>query len=93
LRGSQPGESPRPAVVSEYLTGLENSAFELPLVEQSSNPYQDPSKSRTRANGGASARDHPLYHNVFPHADGLYHCPWEGESCGHRPEKLKCNYE
>jgi hypothetical protein len=41
-----------------------------------------------------TARDHPLYHNASPLADGLYHCPWEKEStCGHKPEKLKCNYE
>lgn len=41
-----------------------------------------------------TARDHPLYHNVSPLADGLYHCPWEGQpSCQHKPEKLKCNYE
>jgi hypothetical protein len=40
------------------------------------------------------ARDHELYHNAAPHADGLYHCPWEGQDCcQHRPEKLKCNYE
>ena len=37
-----------------------------------------------------TARDHPLYHNVTPKADGLYHCPWEGkDGCQHRPEKLK----
>jgi hypothetical protein len=41
-----------------------------------------------------TAREHPLYHNVTPHADGLYHCPWENRpDCQHKPEKLKCNYE
>lgn len=41
-----------------------------------------------------SARDHPLYKNAQPQADGLYHCPWEGEmTCNHKPEKLRCNYE
>ncbi|KAH9214584.1 hypothetical protein DL95DRAFT_503077 [Leptodontidium sp. 2 PMI_412] len=43
-----------------------------------------------------TARDHPLYHNVDPQADGLYHCPWEKvttANCQHRPEKLKCNYD
>lgn len=43
-----------------------------------------------------TARDHHLYHNVTPHADGLYHCPWEKDptsNCQHKPEKLKCNYE
>jgi len=39
---------------------------------------------------------HPLYHNVSPHSDGLYHCPFEDDpktNCIHKPEKLKCNYE
>lgn len=41
-----------------------------------------------------TARDHHLYQNVTAQADGLYHCPWEGEPfCQHKPEKLKCNYE
>ena len=41
-----------------------------------------------------TARDHPLYQNVTPKADGLYHCPWAGQDgCTHKPEKLKCNYE
>ncbi|RKF75484.1 hypothetical protein GcM1_233022 [Golovinomyces cichoracearum] len=43
-----------------------------------------------------NAREHPLYHNVSPGEDGLYHCPWEnepGSNCQHRPEKLKCNYD
>ncbi|KAG0645373.1 zinc finger protein [Hyphodiscus hymeniophilus] len=41
-----------------------------------------------------TARDHPLYQNVTPKADGLYHCPWEGQDgCQHKPEKLKCNYD
>jgi hypothetical protein len=43
-----------------------------------------------------TARVHPLYHNVAPHADGLYHCPWENKpeaNCKHKAEKLKINYE
>jgi hypothetical protein len=43
-----------------------------------------------------AAREHPLYHNVTPKADGLYHCPFEDDpksNCPHKPEKLKCNYE
>lgn len=50
--------------------------------------------SRRPTGDGESARDHPLYKNAFPQADGLFHCPWEGQACcNHRPEKLKCNYE
>lgn len=38
-------------------------------------------------------RDHPLYQNVAPKGDGLYHCPWEGqEDCQHKPVKLKSEY-
>jgi hypothetical protein len=41
-----------------------------------------------------TARDHPLYQKAIADAEGLYHCPWEGQSnCSHKPEKLKCNYE
>jgi len=41
-----------------------------------------------------SGRDHPLYQNVTPHGDGLYHCPWEDqEECQHQPAKLKCEYD
>jgi hypothetical protein len=50
--------------------------------------------NRRLSNEGESARDHPLYKNAFPAADGLFHCPWEGTAgCHHKPEKLKCNYE
>jgi hypothetical protein len=50
--------------------------------------------SRRQGNEGESARDHALYKNAVPQADGLFHCPWEGQpSCNHKPEKLKCNYE
>jgi len=54
-----------------------------------------PAFSARRLSGeGESARDHFLYKNAYPQADGLFHCPWEGESsCNHKPEKLKCNYE
>lgn len=46
------------------------------------------------ASDNDNARDHPLYRTALPSADGLYHCPWEGQaSCNHKPEKLKCNYE
>lgn len=44
----------------------------------------------------STAREHPLYHNISPHSDGLYHCPFEDDpkaNCMHKPEKLKCNYE
>lgn len=38
-------------------------------------------------------RNHPLY-SEGPKADGLYHCPFTTDpSCGHKPTKLKCNYE
>ncbi|KAI1467069.1 uncharacterized protein F4812DRAFT_47692 [Daldinia caldariorum] len=49
---------------------------------------------RSSGDGESSARDHPLYKNAYPQADGLFHCPFEGQSsCNHKPEKLKCNYD
>ncbi|KAI1074495.1 hypothetical protein F5B20DRAFT_437484 [Whalleya microplaca] len=49
---------------------------------------------RSSGDGESSARDHPLYKNAYPKADGLFHCPWEGQSgCNHKAEKLKCNYD
>ncbi|KAK8056008.1 C2H2 transcription factor, partial [Apiospora rasikravindrae] len=49
---------------------------------------------RSSGDGESSARDHPLYKNAMPKADGLFHCPWEGNSsCNHKAEKLKCNYD
>jgi hypothetical protein len=50
--------------------------------------------ARRQGSDGESARDHALYKNVVPQADGLFHCPWEGQpNCNHKAEKLKCNYE
>ncbi|KFA55760.1 hypothetical protein S40293_01943 [Stachybotrys chartarum IBT 40293] len=50
--------------------------------------------ARRQGNEGESARDHVLYKNAVPQADGLYHCPWEGQPvCNHKAEKLKCNYD
>ncbi|KAF8852450.1 hypothetical protein BDZ45DRAFT_599950 [Acephala macrosclerotiorum] len=52
--------------------------------------------SRSSLNIDDTTRNHHLYHNVTPHADGLYHCPWEKDptsNCQHKPEKLKCNYD
>lgn len=49
---------------------------------------------RHGSDGESSARDHELYKNATPGSDGLFHCPWEGQSsCNHKAEKLKCNYE
>ncbi|KAK0750880.1 hypothetical protein B0T18DRAFT_58061 [Schizothecium vesticola] len=53
-----------------------------------------PLGTRRISGKGGSARDHFLYKNAYPQADGLFHCPWEGETtCNHKAEKLKCNYE
>lgn len=57
-------------------------------------PALNNNNSRRPSSEGESARDHYLYKTAVPHADGLFHCPWEGHpSCNHKPEKLKCNYE
>ena len=63
-------------------------------VEDALNLTQAFSGRRSNHEGEAGARDHHLYKTATPQADGLYHCPWEGDaSCNHKPEKLKCNYE
>lgn len=50
--------------------------------------------SRRPRSEGETARDHHLYKNAAPQADGLFHCPWEGTAeCHHKAEKLKCNYD
>ena len=36
--------------------------------------------------------DH-FYYSAKPKSDGLYYCPFTSESCTHKPDKLKCNYE
>ena len=53
-----------------------------------------PRARRPGSDGDGSARDHALYKKPVTGPDGLFHCPWEGQpTCGHKPEKLKCNYE
>ncbi|KAJ9154892.1 Zinc finger protein ZIC 5 [Pleurostoma richardsiae] len=80
------GHSPRNHIMADEdisMTSLEDQ-FSLPPAWS----------TRRSSHEGESARDHPLYKNAFPHADGLFHCPWEGQpTCNHRPEKLKCNYD
>jgi hypothetical protein len=52
--------------------------------------------SSRRQSNETDARNHPLYKDVKPQADGFYHCPFENdanEECTHKPEKLKCNYD
>ena len=62
-----------------------------PVMDELCLPATFPLK---RQNSEGEARDHPYYKQAIPQADGLYHCPWEGDSsCNHKPEKLKCNYE
>ncbi|KAE9374913.1 hypothetical protein N431DRAFT_455629 [Stipitochalara longipes BDJ] len=45
---------------------------------------------------GNAPREHSLYYNVTPKADGLYHCPFEDDpkaNCTHKPSKDRYNYE
>ncbi|KAK4211000.1 hypothetical protein QBC37DRAFT_427857 [Rhypophila decipiens] len=38
--------------------------------------------------------DHPVYKNATQEADGLWHCPWEGEGyCQHKPSVLKADHD
>ncbi|KAH7328596.1 hypothetical protein B0I35DRAFT_473282 [Stachybotrys elegans] len=75
-------------VLSEDLTGK-------PLPQLDDTLSLAPSfTTRRQTTDGESARDHALYKNAVTQADGLFHCPWEGQPmCNHKPEKLKCNYD
>lgn len=96
-------ESPevtRSTVRSTKKTGPRQSKVNSDIARNSrpsgnTETLNDPLKYTTRTQeNDNNARVHELYHNAAPAEDGLYHCPWEGkESCQHKPEKLKCNYE
>lgn len=77
---------------SQFMTTEDVHGNVIPAMEDA---FSLPAFSARRMSGdGESARDHYLYKNALPQADGLFHCPWEGETnCNHKPEKLKCNYE
>ncbi|KAK1971861.1 C2H2 transcription factor [Colletotrichum sublineola] len=84
-------QSQSPSTHGKFM-GDELAGSVLTIVGDAALPPTFPSRRPTSE--GDSARDHPLYKNATPQADGLFHCPWEGESsCNHKPEKLKCNYD
>lgn len=75
--------------------------FQSDITQRFTPFYDDPNSDLSATAQTKSAfsghqyvvRDHPLYHNVQRHTDGLYHCPWEADvACSHRPEKLKRIY-
>lgn len=85
---------PRPSKVASDLAAASRRQRLPGSTENSEEPYKLVGRSSLELDN--NARDHELYHNVTPHADGLYHCPWEKDAssnCQHKPEKLKCNYE
>jgi hypothetical protein len=74
------------------------AASRRPRIPGTSETSDEPFKlvGRSSLDLDHSAREDPLYHNVTPQSDGLYHCPFENDpkaNCTHKPEKLKCNYE
>ncbi len=79
---------------SHYVTSEDLHGNHMPAMGQDAFSLPPAFSSRRMSGEGESARDHFLYKNAYPQADGLFHCPWEGEAtCNHKPEKLKCNYE
>ncbi|KAK3295622.1 uncharacterized protein B0H64DRAFT_417281 [Chaetomium fimeti] len=92
-----PGQSPRLSrkLDSQYVTTEDLHGNMMPAMGEDGFALPHSAFGSRRLSGeGESARDHYLYKNAFPHADGLFHCPWEGQaSCNHKPEKLKCNYD
>ncbi|KKF97091.1 hypothetical protein CFO_g540 [Ceratocystis platani] len=77
-------------------TSSPDKFFRGPDMESASSPDGEGAMSPARRIklDSETARDHALYRDAMPSADGLYHCPWEGTSdCNHKAEKLKCNYD
>ncbi|KAF4626101.1 hypothetical protein G7Y89_g12059 [Cudoniella acicularis] len=84
-----------PPAIPEYLAVKSRQQRLLGTSEPSDDSFKSYGQSSyTSLEIDNTAHDHPLYQNVSVQADGLYHCPWEGQaSCQHNPEKLKCNYD
>ena len=98
--GQEVMEPPRPIVRALKKTGPRQSKVNSDIARNSRpSGASEASEESLKYTGRTpdvdnNARVHELYHNASPQADGLYHCPWEGQDvCQHRPEKLKCNYE
>jgi hypothetical protein len=93
-RAARKPTGPRPSKVASDLAAASRRQRLPGSSEISDDSFKLVSRSSLELDN--TARDHALYHNVTPQADGLYHCPWEKEptsNCQHKPEKLKCNYE
>ena len=79
-----------------------NSPVEVkPILAKQEPETKAPTQETSAVNAGSASdtdegrhRTHPLYAKE-PEADGLYHCPYKADNsdCGHKPTKLKCNYE
>ncbi|KAK3944565.1 zinc finger protein GLI2 [Diplogelasinospora grovesii] len=89
------GQSPRMTRnSSQFVTSEDLHGNGMPAIGEDGFALPPAFGARRMSGEGESARDHYLYKNAFPHTDGLFHCPWEGQpSCNHKAEKLKCNYD
>lgn len=94
---SPPFQAQSPSSTRKHGAQMSNAEdFDAPIVSAISDDFSLPPAfgSRRPSSDGETARDHPLYKQAASQADGLFHCPWEGQaSCNHKPEKLKCNYD
>ncbi|KAK3379354.1 hypothetical protein B0T24DRAFT_646982 [Lasiosphaeria ovina] len=92
-----PGQSPRLSRrfdAPHFVTTGDLHGNNMPAIGEDTFSLPPAFNSRRLSGEGESARDHYLYKTAYPQADGLFHCPWEGQpSCNHKPEKLKCNYD
>ncbi|KAK0621471.1 hypothetical protein B0T17DRAFT_291695 [Bombardia bombarda] len=94
-----PGQSPsmnRSLDASQYVSSEDLHANGMAAIGDDGFALPPAFNSRRMSGDGeSSARDHYLYKTAYPSKqDGLFHCPWEGQqSCNHKPEKLKCNYD
>ena len=59
-----------------------------------SNVIMVPGNTHDTVRAQPQLRDHPLSKTAAQEADGLWHCPWEGEGyCDHKPSVLRADFE
>ena len=84
--------TPQPAAMFSNLLKREASTVGH-LTTDTSSMARKHVRSIIPSTSAPEARTRTLY-QATPHADGLFHCPFEGqEGCNHKPTNLKCDYE
>lgn len=87
-----PGFSGSSTQVVRSLASPAASCNSSALSELSARRASPSSAAANQVESDGRARTDPLY-SVRAGSDGNYHCPYITSECGHKPTKLKCNYE